>query len=112
MELRRRDFLQAAGAVAALPIVSPAARADAYPSRPVRIIVPYGAGGPTDIVTRLIGRFLSERLGQQFVVEDRPGGGGNIGTEAVVRATPDEAGYPALLALSRRTRPTRPCMTI
>ena len=95
MELRRRDFLQAAGAAAALPIVAPAARADAYPSRPVRIIVPYGAGGPSDIVTRLIGRSLSERLGQQFIVEDRSGGSGNIGTEAVVRAAPD--GYTLLL---------------
>ncbi|HLH90976.1 MAG TPA: tripartite tricarboxylate transporter substrate binding protein [Xanthobacteraceae bacterium] len=99
MNLRRRDLLQIAGAAAALPIVSPTARADTsadtYPARPVRIIVPFGAGGPSDIVTRLVGQSLSARLGQQFIVEDRPGGSGNIGTEAVVRAAPD--GYTLLM---------------
>ncbi len=69
---------------AALPSVSRIARAQAYPSRPVHLIVPFAAGGGTDILARLIGQWLSERLGQQFVIDNRPGGGSNIGTEAVV----------------------------
>jgi tripartite-type tricarboxylate transporter receptor subunit TctC len=85
----------AAGA-AALPAISRVARAQTYPSRPVRIIVGFPAGGGTDIVARLIGQWLSERLGQPFVIENRPGAGSNIGTEAVVRAPPD--GYTLLLA--------------
>src|SRR5438309_11806692 len=89
MKLPRRSFLQLAAGAAALPAVSRVARAQAYPNRPVRMIVPFGPAGTTDIVARLIGQWLSERLGQQFVVENRPGGAGNIGTEAVVRAPAD-----------------------
>jgi tripartite-type tricarboxylate transporter receptor subunit TctC len=87
--LSRRQFVRLSAAAAALPAASRAAWAQAYPSRPVRVIVPFGPGGGTDIVARLIGQWLSERLGQQFVIENRPGAGGNIGTEAVVRAAPD-----------------------
>ena len=96
MKIPRRRFLQLAAGAAALPAVSQIARAQAYPSRPVRIIVPVAAGGGIDITARLIGQWLSERLGQQFIVEDRPGGGTTIGTEMAVRAPPD--GYTLLLA--------------
>jgi tripartite-type tricarboxylate transporter receptor subunit TctC len=89
MKLPRRNFLHLAAGAAALPAVSRVARAQAYPSRPVRVIVPFGSAGATDIVARLIGQWLSERLGQPFVIENRPGAGGNLGTEAVVRAPPD-----------------------
>ena len=85
----RRRFLQQAASAAALPAVSRMARAQAYPSRPVRMIVPFGSAGASDIVARVMGQWLSERLGQQFVIENRPGAGGNLGTEAVVRAPPD-----------------------
>ena len=85
----RRQFLQLAASAAALPAVSRMARAQAYPSRPVRMIVPFGSAGASDIVARVMGQWLSERLGQQFVIENRPGAGGNLGTEAVVRAPPD-----------------------
>jgi tripartite-type tricarboxylate transporter receptor subunit TctC len=95
MKLPRRQFLHLAAGAAALPAVSSIALAQAYPSRPVRIIAPTAPGGAPDIVARLIGPWLSRRLGQQFVVENRPGGGSNIGTEAVVRASPD--GYTLLL---------------
>jgi len=88
MKLPRRRFLHLAAGSAMLPAVSRAV-AQSYPSRPVRLIVPFGPGGGTDIVARLIGQWLSERLGQQFVIENRPGAGGNLGTEAVVRAAPD-----------------------
>jgi tripartite-type tricarboxylate transporter receptor subunit TctC len=89
MKLPRREFFRLAAGAAGLATVSRIARAQAYPSRPVRLIVPFGSGGGTDIVARLIGQWLSERLGQSFVVENRPGAGGNLGTEAVVRAHPD-----------------------
>ena len=95
MNLPRRRFLHLAASAAALPAVSLIACAQAYPSRPVRMIVPFGPAGTTDIVARLIGQRLSEHLGQQFVVENRPGGAGNIGTEAVVRAPAD--GYTLLM---------------
>ena len=94
MKLGRRTFLHLAAGAAALPAVSRMARAQAYPSRPVRIIVGFPAGGATDIQARLMGQWLSERLGQQFVVENRAGASGNIGTEAVARAAPD--GYTLL----------------
>ena len=85
----RRQFLYLAAGAAALPTLSRVAKAQAYPSRPVRMIVPFGSAGASDIVARVMGQWLSERLGQQFVVENRPGAGGNLGTEAVVRAPPD-----------------------
>src|SRR5262245_46772637 len=87
--LHRRQFLHLAAGAAALPAVSRVARAQAYPSRPVRIVVPYPPGGNTDLLARLMGQWLSDRLGQAFVIENRPGAGGNIGTEAVVKASPD-----------------------
>jgi tripartite-type tricarboxylate transporter receptor subunit TctC len=96
MKLPRRQFLHLAAGAAALPAVSRFAWAQAYPTRPVRIIVPFAPAGSGDILARLIGQWLSERLGQPFVIENRPGGGGNIGTEAVVRAPAD--GYTLLLA--------------
>src|SRR5215467_10005555 len=98
MKLPRRNFLHLAAGAAALPAVSRIAWAQTYPSRPVRIIVGFAPAGGTDIVARLIGQWLSERLGQQFVIENRPGGGGNIGTEAVVRAPAD--GYTLLIVSS------------
>jgi tripartite-type tricarboxylate transporter receptor subunit TctC len=94
MKLPRRKFLHLALGAAALPAVSRIAGAQAYPTRPVRWIVGYAAGGPNDILARLMGQWLAERLGQQFVIDNRPGGGGNIGTEAGVKATPD--GYTLL----------------
>jgi tripartite-type tricarboxylate transporter receptor subunit TctC len=96
MELPRRRVLQLAASAAALPALPRAAGAQAYPSRPVHILVGYAAGGVNDIVARLTGQLLSERLGQQFIVEDRPGAGSNLATEMVVRATPD--GYTLLEA--------------
>jgi tripartite-type tricarboxylate transporter receptor subunit TctC len=89
MKLPRRRFLHLAAGAAALPAVSRIASARAYPSRPVRVVVPFAAGGPGDILARLIGQWLSERLGQPFVIENRPGAAGNIGTEAVVRTPAD-----------------------
>jgi len=94
----RRRFLQLAGTAAALPAVSRMAAAQAYPWRPVRVVVGFPAGGSTDILARLIGQWLSERLGQQFIIENRPGAGSNIGTETVVRAPAD--GYTLLLMSS------------
>ena len=94
MKLPRRKFLHLAASAAALPAFPHVARAQAYPTRPVRIIVGFPAGGATDILARLTGQWLSDRLGQQFIVENRAGAGGNIGTEAVVKASPD--GYTLL----------------
>jgi tripartite-type tricarboxylate transporter receptor subunit TctC len=96
MKLPRRRFLHLAAGTAALPAVI--ARAQAYPTRPVHIVVPYPAGGSPDIIGRLIGQWLSERLNQQFVVDNRPGAASNIGTEFVAKAPPD--GYTLLLAVS------------
>src|SRR5262249_23249709 len=96
MKLPRRTFLHLAAGAVALPGVSRIARAQTYPSRPVRIIVGFPAGGGVDILARLMGRWLSERLGQPFVIENQPGAGTNIATEAVVNASPD--GYTLLMA--------------
>jgi tripartite-type tricarboxylate transporter receptor subunit TctC len=98
MKLLRRQFLHLAAGIAALPTVSRIAGAQTYPTRPVRLIVGFPPAGSTDIVARLIGQWLSERLGQQFVIDNRPGAGTNVGTEAVVRSAPD--GYTLLLATS------------
>jgi tripartite-type tricarboxylate transporter receptor subunit TctC len=98
MRLPRRRFLQLAASTAASPALLGAARADTYPSRPVRVIVTVPAGGSPDIVARLIGQWLSERLGQPFIIDDRPGAGSNIGTEFALKAAPD--GYTLLLAIS------------
>jgi len=95
MKLPRRKFLHLAAGTTALPAVSRIAWAQTYPARPVRLLLGFAAGGPGDTVVRLMGQWLSERLGQQFVVENRLGAGGNIATEAVVRAPPD--GYTLLL---------------
>jgi len=90
--MRRREFFTLLGCAA----VSRIARAESYPSRPVRLIVPFGSAGATDIVARLIGQYLSERLGQTFIIENRPGAGGNLGIETVVRSSSD--GYTLVLA--------------
>ncbi len=96
MKLPRRNFLRLAAGAAALPAFSRIAWAQTYPTRPVRIVAPTAPGGASDILARLMGQWLSERLGQPFIIENRPGGGNNIGTEAVVRAPAD--GYTLLLA--------------
>jgi tripartite-type tricarboxylate transporter receptor subunit TctC len=95
MKLPRRQFLHLAAGAAALPAVSHTALAETYPARPVRVIVPFAPAGDTDLVARLMGQWLSERLGQPFIIDNRPGAGTNIGTEAVVRAPAD--GYTLLL---------------
>ena len=95
MKLSRRTFLHLAAGAAALPSVPRVARAQAYPSRPVRLIVPFAPAGGADTIARLMGQWLSERLGQPFVIDNRPGGSENIATEAVVRSSPD--GYTILL---------------
>ena len=89
MNIQRRRFICMAGAAAALAALPYVAPAETYPSRPVRIIVGYAAGGGVDISARLIGQWLSERLGQQFIVENRPGAATKIATEAVVRSPAD-----------------------
>jgi tripartite-type tricarboxylate transporter receptor subunit TctC len=94
MEVARRRFLGLAAAAAALPAMSRAAKAQTYPVRPVQLTVYFAAGGGNDIIARLMGQWLSERLGQPIVILNRPGAGGNIGTEAVIRAEPD--GYSLL----------------
>ena len=96
MQLPRRRFLHLAASAAALPALSRFAWAQAYPTRPVRLIVPVAPGGASDITTRLMGQWLSERLGQPFIIENRPGAANNVGTEAVVRAPAD--GYTLLLS--------------
>jgi tripartite-type tricarboxylate transporter receptor subunit TctC len=96
MKLPRRQFLRLAAGAAVLPAVSRIALAQSYPSRPVRIIVGFPPGGSIDIVARVIGQWLSDRLGQQFIIENRLGAGGNLATGAVARAPAD--GYTLLLA--------------
>ncbi len=95
MKLPRRQFLHLGAGAAALPVMSQIAWSQAYPARPVRIIVPFAPGGANDITARLIGQLLTERLGQQFLIENRTGGGGNIGIEAAVRSAAD--GYTLLV---------------
>jgi tripartite-type tricarboxylate transporter receptor subunit TctC len=101
MNLPRRQFLHLTTGAAALPAGARVAWAQAYPTRPVHLIVPLAPGGATDIIARLIGQWLSERLGQPFVIENRTGGGTNIGTEAVVKSPPD--GYTLLLTSTPNT---------
>jgi tripartite-type tricarboxylate transporter receptor subunit TctC len=96
MKLPRRQFLHLAAGAAAMPALTRAAWAQTYPARPVHVIAGFAAGGGVDITARLIGQWLSDRLGQTFVIENRPGAGGNIGTEVVANAAPD--GYTLLLA--------------
>src|SRR5579864_2373616 len=95
MTIHRRQLLRLTTGVVAMPFVARGARAANYPDHPVRIIVGYAAGGPTDIAGRLVADILGKRLGQQFAVEDRPGAGSNLATEYVVNAAPD--GYTLLL---------------
>lgn len=94
MKLDRRRFLSLTGAIIAVPVASRVTWAQAYPTRPIRLIVAFPAGGVVDLHARLIGQLLSDRLGQPFIIENRPGAGGNIGTEAFVRSAPD--GYTLL----------------
>src|SRR5262245_14152308 len=96
MQCPRRRFLQLAASASAFSALSRGARAQTYPSRPMLLLVGYAAGGVNDIVARLTGQMLSERLGQQLIIENRPGAGSNVATEAVVRASPD--GYTLLQA--------------
>ena len=98
MKLIRRRFLHLAAGAVALPAVSRIAHGETYPSRPVRLVVPFAPAGPNDIIARVLGQWLSERFGQPFVIENRPGAATNVGTEAVVNATPD--GYTVLIVSS------------
>jgi tripartite-type tricarboxylate transporter receptor subunit TctC len=98
MTLLRRKFLHLAAGAVALPAVARIAHGQAYPSRPVRIVVPFAAAGPNDIIARVLGQWLAGRLGQPFVIENRPGAASNLGTEAVVHAAPD--GYTVLIVSS------------
>ena len=97
-KLPRREFLRAAGLAAAGSVLSRPALAQAYPARPVRLVIPFNAGGSTDIVGRIMCQWLTERLGQSFVVENKPGAGTNIATQLVVNAPPD--GYTLLYTVS------------
>src|SRR5580704_17094452 len=99
--MQRRTFLQLATSGVALPSLARSARADDSPSRPVHVMVGFPVGGPTDIAARLIGQWLQERLGQPFVIENRPGAATNIATEAVAHAAPD--GYTLLAAVGTNT---------
>ncbi len=105
MQLRRRQFLHLAANAAAFSAVSQVAWAQAYPARPVRLLVGFPAGGTTDIVARLIGQWLSERLGQQFIIENRPGANANLAFEAAVRAPAD--GYTLGTVVTIATRSIR-----
>jgi tripartite-type tricarboxylate transporter receptor subunit TctC len=99
MKVPRRTFLHVAAGAAALPAAAIISKADTYPSRPVHLIVPQAPASSTDIHARLIGQWLSDHLGQPFIVDDRPGAGGNVGTESAVRAAPD--GYTLLTVNSQ-----------
>jgi tripartite-type tricarboxylate transporter receptor subunit TctC len=101
MKLPRRNFLHLAAGAAALPAVSRVASAQGYPARTVRWIVAFAAGGPTDIVARIMGQYLSERLGQQFIIDNRPGAGGIVGTQAAINSPAD--GYTTGACGSRDT---------
>jgi tripartite-type tricarboxylate transporter receptor subunit TctC len=101
MKFPRRRFLHLAAGAAVLPTLSPAAKAQAYPAQPVRIIVAFAAGSGSDILARLMAQWLSERLGQSFIIENRPGAGGNVGTETVVKSPPD--GYTLLKVVPANT---------
>jgi tripartite-type tricarboxylate transporter receptor subunit TctC len=98
MKLPRRNFLRLAASATALPALSRIARAQAYPTRPVRIVVGYPAGTGPDIIARLMAQWLAEKLGQQFIIDNRPGAGSNIGAEVVAKAPPD--GYTLLFVTS------------
>ena len=89
MKFPRRQFLYLAASAVAVPAVTRMARAQSYPTRPVHLIVGFAAGSTTDILGRLMGQWLSQRLGQQFIIDNRPGAGGNVGAEAMVRSAPD-----------------------
>ena len=101
MIIPRRRFLRLAAAATALPLLPRVAIAQTYPTRPIRWIVPYPAGGATDLISRLMGQWLTERLGQPVIIDNRPGGGTNIGTQAVVSSPPD--GYTLLFTASTHT---------